>query len=80
MQQTVRNSKCNFYNTNSHRYILGIKETLVYCPFPYYVASSKRADRISTVLKGMGIDIPADSPRILSGLRPNQSQKKVEAL
>lgn len=58
----------------------GVREALAECPYPTYIASSKAAHRVSA-LSGevLGLDLPADSPRLYASLLPPE-EKKAEAL
>lgn len=58
----------------------GVKELLQTAPFPFYIASSKAAHRISAICKdALGLDIPADSPRMFAALLP-PNEAKIQAL
>jgi phosphoglycolate phosphatase-like HAD superfamily hydrolase len=58
----------------------GVKEALADCPAPYYVASSKREDRLLQLLRlHFGLEVESGSPRVFAGLIPPE-QRKVEAL
>jgi len=58
----------------------GVAEALRYCEFPFYIASSKAAKRVSPLLKEqLGQDIPEDSPRLFASLLP-PNEMKVETL
>ncbi|KAG2493125.1 hypothetical protein HYH03_008552 [Edaphochlamys debaryana] len=58
----------------------GVGEALREMPFPYYIASSKAAHRVSALSGAvLGVDLPADSPRLFASLLPPE-EKKAEAL
>ena len=58
----------------------GIYEALRACDLPWYIASSKAPQRVSPLLGSLlGVDLGADSPRLLAGLIP-PTQRKIEAL
>jgi hypothetical protein len=55
----------------------GVEATLRYCEFPFYIASSKKAERVSKLatellnLRGF----TEDSPRLYAGLLPPNDRK-----
>jgi phosphoglycolate phosphatase-like HAD superfamily hydrolase len=58
----------------------GIKEALADCPYPFYIASSKREDRLVRLLNGLlGLGVEEGSPRVIASLIP-PNQRKIEAL
>ncbi|KAG2438890.1 hypothetical protein HYH02_010686 [Chlamydomonas schloesseri] len=58
----------------------GVTEALRGCPFPTYIASSKAAHRVAALSRAvLGLDLPADSPRLFASLLPPE-EKKAEAL
>lgn len=60
----------------------GVGEALGDCPHPYYIASSKRSDRLTRLLRAQLpalADLPDASPRVLAGLIP-PNERKIAAL
>ncbi|KAF5831205.1 hypothetical protein DUNSADRAFT_13463 [Dunaliella salina] len=58
----------------------GVKDALASCPYPYYIATSKAAHRVSPLLAAcFGVDAPPDSPRLFASLLP-PDQAKADAL
>lgn len=58
----------------------GIYEALHTCSYPWYVASSKAAHRVSSLMSSLlGIQMEPSSPRLMAGLLP-PSERKIEAL
>jgi hypothetical protein len=55
----------------------GVEQALMFCEFPYYIASSKRAGRVSKLatdlLKLRGFE--EGSPRMMAGLQPPAEAK-----
>ena len=66
--------------THKNQLFVGVYEALRACEYPWYVASSKAAHRISALMGSLlGIDLPPDSPRIFADLVPPE-ERKLEAL
>ena len=66
--------------THKNQLFVGVYEALRSCEYPWYVASSKAAHRISALMGSLlGIDLPPDSPRLFASLVPPEASK-VEAL
>ena len=66
--------------THKNQLFVGVYEALRACEYPWYVASSKAAHRISVLMGSLlGIDLPPDSPRLFASLVPPE-ESKVEAL
>ena len=66
--------------THKNQLFVGVYEAMRACEYPWYVASSKAAHRISVLMGSLlGIDLPPDSPRLFASLVPPE-QSKVEAL
>ena len=66
--------------THKNQLFVGVYEALRACEYPWYVASSKAAHRISLLMGSLlGIDLPPNSPRLFASLVPPE-ESKVEAL
>ncbi len=66
--------------THKNQLFVGVYEALRACEYPWYVASSKAAHRISVLMGSLlGIDLPPNSPRLFASLVPPE-ESKVEAL
>lgn len=58
----------------------GVEEALSACEMPFYIASSKRRNRLTLLLNILLVlQLEEDSPRVLGGLIP-PNEKKIEAL
>ncbi|CAD7696650.1 unnamed protein product [Ostreobium quekettii] len=58
----------------------GIKETLMYCEFPFYIVTTKPPASAAGLLQDiLGLSIPVDSPRLIAGLYP-PGEAKARAL
>ncbi|PSC70318.1 hypothetical protein C2E20_6217 [Micractinium conductrix] len=58
----------------------GVADALQESPYPYYIASSKAAGRLVTLLcASLGLDIDTASPRLFAGLIP-PNERKIAAL
>lgn len=59
----------------------GIADALRECGYPFYIASSKRGDRLTKLLNAppLNLQVDNDSPRVFSDLIP-PNEKKIEAL
>lgn len=58
----------------------GVADALRDCPYPFYIASSKKASRLVSLLQGqLGLEVEEGSPRLFASLLP-PNEKKIEAL
>lgn len=59
----------------------GVAEALRECPYPYYIASSKAANRLVSLLRAssLNLDVDEQSPRLFASLLP-PNEKKIAAL
>ncbi|GMH39255.1 hypothetical protein BSKO_07153 [Bryopsis sp. KO-2023] len=59
----------------------GIKESLMYCEFPFYIVTAKPGSGAAPVLTtALNLPIPEDSPRLFAGLDNTPGVQKAEAL